>query len=699
MPTIAQLAQLGIEVDTTEVRQANQDLNRLERESRNVERQTGRTSTATAALGKVFRVAGATIAGIGFATLIKNQLDTADKMAKLSLRLGEQTESFSELAFAAEQTGVQFNTLALAFQRQQRRIAEAAKGTGEAKNALLELGLSADKLNQIPVSQQFEVLADAFAGVTNQADKTRLAMKIFDSEGVALIQTMQGGSAAIQGLRKEAHELGRTLTTEQAVAAEQANDSMNRLNSILRSTTQELAVQLAPIIRDVSGYIKDNMIPIISKLGGAFYGVQVVVRILQTYFTNYFTVIGNIVSGFKVIISTLGDFKDNGLEAFTGFTERLKASQVETVSLSQALQDLKKEREEQKELDKKDAADREKALRQSQEEAARRLKLGGFTLNQEEKDKLLKDTDESAKAADKLRASRESLVESLIIEADAERRITDARRLGEDVAQEVIEQIAIENELRSVGLTLKDEEGRKIAEIIRAKNDEIQARENIIEAEQKEAEAAKRLAREQRDALNNSKDFRDGITRGFISIQNEISDFASVSENLVTGSFRRIEDTIIAAATGAKVQISDLVNFIIAELTRLSLRKTVIPFFTDIGSSLLSGFQTGGQFQVEGSGGPDSQVVAFRATPGETVTVTPPGGNLPTLSGGSRSTQGIIPTSFKTSPNTTNNFNFNVELNASIASNIDIETVGRDLAEAASKFYQEKTQEFKSRNF
>ncbi len=36
------------------------------------------------------------------------------------------------------------------------------------------------------------------------------------------------------------------------------------------------------------------------------------------------------------------------------------------------------------------------------------------------------------------------------------------------------------------------------------------------------------------------------------------------------------------------------------------------------------GFQHGGQFQVGGSGGPDSKLVAFKASPGETVTITPP---------------------------------------------------------------------------
>jgi hypothetical protein len=39
----------------------------------------------------------------------------------------------------------------------------------------------------------------------------------------------------------------------------------------------------------------------------------------------------------------------------------------------------------------------------------------------------------------------------------------------------------------------------------------------------------------------------------------------------------------------------------------------------------LPGFKTGGSFKVGGSGGADSQTVAFRATPGEMVDIRRPG--------------------------------------------------------------------------
>jgi hypothetical protein len=41
--------------------------------------------------------------------------------------------------------------------------------------------------------------------------------------------------------------------------------------------------------------------------------------------------------------------------------------------------------------------------------------------------------------------------------------------------------------------------------------------------------------------------------------------------------------------------------------------------------AFMGGFQHGGSFTVPGIGGPDSQFVGLRATPGERVTITPPG--------------------------------------------------------------------------
>jgi hypothetical protein len=76
----------------------------------------------------------------------------------------------------------------MALQRFTRRAAEAAQGTGEAKDALAQLGIAlGDQSGNLRQSEDLlGDVADAFARIEDPAERMRLAFKLFDSEGVAL---------------------------------------------------------------------------------------------------------------------------------------------------------------------------------------------------------------------------------------------------------------------------------------------------------------------------------------------------------------------------------------------------------------------------------------------------------------------------------------------------------------------------------
>jgi len=188
------------------------------------------------------------LAGAAGAMAFQSLATGSDNLLKFSQRVGISVEALSQLKFVAEIGGLSIETFTMAMQRSTRRIAEAAQGTGEAKDALRELGLDASKLVQMSPDRQLEAIADAMLGVTNQADKVRLAMKLFDSEGVAMIQTMQGGSKAILELRKEADALGGTLSTSQAKDFAAYNDSLVRLKTSFSDLGKALSsILLKPI--------------------------------------------------------------------------------------------------------------------------------------------------------------------------------------------------------------------------------------------------------------------------------------------------------------------------------------------------------------------------------------------------------------------------------------------------------------------
>jgi uncharacterized ferredoxin-like protein len=203
---------------------------------------------------KLFNLKTAMLGALGVAGLgamASNILKTGDKMHKLSIRLGATTEALSQLKYAAGLSGVEFNALTMGMQRMVRRVAEAANGTGEAKDALHELGLDAQQLMQLEPEEQFKAVADAMLNVNEQADKVRLAMKIFDAEGVQLIQLMADGAAGINAMMQEADELGNTLSGKDAEAIAQFNDAMSKVKDILMNVARDVMLEFLPVIEDL----------------------------------------------------------------------------------------------------------------------------------------------------------------------------------------------------------------------------------------------------------------------------------------------------------------------------------------------------------------------------------------------------------------------------------------------------------------
>jgi hypothetical protein len=192
-----------------------------------------------------FGVASATAAVGAAAAFTRMRMNSIDNLAKVADKIGTTTETLAGLQHAANLTGVSTETMNMALQRMTRRVAEAAVGTGEAKGALEELNIDATQLVKLPLDQQMAIVADAMKGVGTQADRVRLAMKLFDSEGVALVNTLGGGSEALQDMMNEAKALGTALSRVDAARVEEANDAIDRAKAVFAGVGNQLAVAFA----------------------------------------------------------------------------------------------------------------------------------------------------------------------------------------------------------------------------------------------------------------------------------------------------------------------------------------------------------------------------------------------------------------------------------------------------------------------
>lgn len=210
---------------------------------------TALTQRAAKAMTRVLAPLAAGLSLAGAISGVVKLSQKIDELAKKASRLGILTENLESLRFAAGLAGAEARTLDMSIQRMTRRVSEAAKGTGEAKGAIAELGLDPVELAKLSPDRMLKRVADAIKDVRQESDQLRLAFKLFDSEGAGLLPLLRQGSAGIAAAQAKARFLGRGGTTgEDAAVFEQINDSVASLRLSVEALVREVLVNFGPAI-------------------------------------------------------------------------------------------------------------------------------------------------------------------------------------------------------------------------------------------------------------------------------------------------------------------------------------------------------------------------------------------------------------------------------------------------------------------
>lgn len=243
------------------------------------------------------------VAGLGL--LVRQSLQATDALAKTASKIGTTTEELSKLRFAADLTGVSTETMDMALQRFTRRAAEAANGTGEAKAALKELGIDAEALIRMPLSERMLALADAFETSRPKAERLAIAFKLFDSEGAALVNTLALGRDGLRDLFQEADDLGIVMSGSAAKGVEDARDALTRLFTLFKGITAQVTAGLAPAIESFATFLKDTVLKNIQDTSGS---VQEFGRLIASEF----------IAGIGKAIAAVGQFARSVVDFIKG---------------------------------------------------------------------------------------------------------------------------------------------------------------------------------------------------------------------------------------------------------------------------------------------------------------------------------------------------------------------------------------------
>ena len=207
---------------------------------------------------KMMAFAGMGLAGVTYVT--KRFIELGDALNKMSARTGATVEWLSAMSFGAERSGATIEMLEQAIRKLNKAIAEAQQGNRTPYEVFRRLRIdpSSVEFKSMDTGAQFELVARRLHEVQSQAEKTRLAMALFEEGGVMLLPLL----GDIDRLKQKAKELGIIMTKEQADTAAALLDAWTNFKYQLNAIFMSLGEAIAPALKQVATWLSKMVKPI-----------------------------------------------------------------------------------------------------------------------------------------------------------------------------------------------------------------------------------------------------------------------------------------------------------------------------------------------------------------------------------------------------------------------------------------------------
>ncbi len=225
------------------------------RSLKNLEKTAGDANKKLGALEEGFKglaqgiAAGLTVDAV--ISSIMSAIDHVDQLATSAERLGVSVESFSALAFAAEQSDIALGELEAGVKNLQKSMIDM----GSKGNSVLE-ALGVDSAQDVEaVMADF---ADAFQQIQDPVAQTNALLAVFGKSGNALRPLLNQGSQGIEELMQKAEELGLVISEDTAGALGDLDNAMLQVNAQSQALWINLTEGLAPSLLNIVSAFEDG---------------------------------------------------------------------------------------------------------------------------------------------------------------------------------------------------------------------------------------------------------------------------------------------------------------------------------------------------------------------------------------------------------------------------------------------------------
>ncbi len=181
---------------------------------------------------------------------VKHTAELGASFINLNKITGMSVENLSRLRFAASTVGVSWEEMSGGLERLSRNLVSAREATSANSQtlALQSVGIDRAQLANMSLQQVLEQVAKRFHATADGSTKAAIAQQLFGRAGAGLIPILDLGTAGLKKLSAKADELGITMGTQDAQAANSFSEQMHTFHAQLEAVEVKIGEALIPVL-------------------------------------------------------------------------------------------------------------------------------------------------------------------------------------------------------------------------------------------------------------------------------------------------------------------------------------------------------------------------------------------------------------------------------------------------------------------
>jgi hypothetical protein len=180
----------------------------------------------------------------------KSVADELDNLNDVAARTGVGVEALQAYGAAAKLSGTDVETFAKSIQKLSVNIGNATDEKSAKK--FTALGIAFEELKAATPTEQFEMVADALARISDPAERAAAAVKLFGKGGIELGPLFSEGPGALAKMREEAISLGQVVNEDSIKAIAAMNDAFDKVWMTVKGITGQIVGELAGPIAEIA---------------------------------------------------------------------------------------------------------------------------------------------------------------------------------------------------------------------------------------------------------------------------------------------------------------------------------------------------------------------------------------------------------------------------------------------------------------